>query len=734
MSNKKPELLIPANNLEVLKYYVENINPEFVVKPDLMITYGSLDNIFAHADEIKSKSLREKVVNGQEAARLSYKLATININADIETSIEAAVLGNIFTAQCYQLFAELSFKNLLSKFEGASSSSTDIDSFKENFYQVNDIKTFDKMKDYILKQDIISIFVLQDKKRAVNEEADGQLSLFDMDTAKRRCVLSFSAGDNTYFVDSELLEFQQITSLYKQLLAENCILLTHGIKKLFTSFDIQLDEVRNISKTYFDTELALYLLDPLKSSPDIDMLMRSCLDMMLPEFKIKPEKESIKEMLDNENQLSDYMCLASKAILKSYEILKERLEEANMLDLYKDIELPTAYVLYSMEREGMLVKKDELANISSELKASISKLEDKIYEQAGEKFNINSPKQLGELLFEKMGLEGGKKTKTGYSTSADVLEKLSGTCPMVRDILDYRTLTKLRSTYAEGLAQFIEEDNRIHSNFNQTITATGRISSDNPNLQNIPTRFEEGRRLRKVFVAPEGHILVDADYSQVELRILAAFSGDEQLIKAYSDHSDIHTLTASKVFHVEPEEVTDIMRRNAKAVNFGIVYGISSFGLSQDLSISREEAKGYIEEYFKTYPGINSFLENAKNSAKEKGYSVTFMGRRRPIPELKSSNYMQRQFGERVAMNAPIQGSAADVMKLAMIGVYERLKKEKLSAKLILQVHDELIVETPLNEEEMVRRILKEEMEGAADLAVNLEISCESGKSWYDAK
>ena len=333
-----------------------------------------------------------------------------------------------------------------------------------------------------------------------------------------------------------------------------------------------------------------------------------------------------------------------------------------------------------------------------------------------------------------MGLQGGKKTKTGYSTSADVLEKLAEECPMVRDILEYRTLTKLRSTYAEGLSEYIGPDGRIHSSFKQTVTATGRISSADPNLQNIPTRMELGRLIRKVFVPREGCVLLDADYSQVELRILASFSGDEQLIDAYKNNKDIHALTASLVFGVPFDEVTDLQRRNAKAVNFGIVYGISSFGLSQDLSISRAEAKKYIEDYFETYPKIKEYLDNCKETAKEKGYSETYTGRRRPIPELKNSNFMQRQFGERVAMNAPIQGSAADVMKIAMINVYDRLKKEGLRSKLILQVHDELIIEAYADEREMAARILEEEMVGAANFPVTLEVSSSYGDSWYEAK
>lgn len=405
-----------------------------------------------------------------------------------------------------------------------------------------------------------------------------------------------------------------------------------------------------------------------------------------------------------------------------------------MLSLMDEIEMPLTYVLYDMEKEGILVKPEELKAYGEALTGRIHELEQKVYEQAGEEFNLNSPKQLGEILFDKMKLPGGKKTKTGYSTAAEVLEKMAEEHPIVADVLEYRGLAKLKSTYADGLSAFIGEDNRIHSTFNQTITATGRISSTDPNLQNIPMRMELGRKIRKVFVPAEGCIFTDADYSQIELRILAHMSGDEQLIEAYRMHADIHRITASQVFHIPFDEVTDLQRRNAKAVNFGIVYGISSFGLSQDLSITRKEAAEYIEQYFAAYPGVKNFLDTAVAQAKEKGYVTTMFGRRRPVPELSSSNFMQRSFGERVAMNSPIQGTAADVIKIAMIRVYQRLKKENLKSKLILQVHDELLIETVKEEAQQVKMILEEEMSHAAQLMVHLEIDLHEGNDWYEAK
>ncbi len=404
-----------------------------------------------------------------------------------------------------------------------------------------------------------------------------------------------------------------------------------------------------------------------------------------------------------------------------------------MWALFCSIEMPLVYTLYDMEQEGVLVNAEELKSYGESLTGRIGELEQEIYQDAGEEFNINSPKQLGAILFEKLKMPYGKKTKTGYSTAADVLDKLAPEYPLVSKILEYRQLAKLKSTYADGLANFIQEDGRIHSTFHQTITATGRLSSTDPNLQNIPIRMELGRQIRKVFIPKEGCVLIDADYSQIELRVLAHMSGDENLIKAYREAQDIHRMTASQVFHVPLEEVTSLQRRNAKAVNFGIVYGISSFGLSQDLSISKKEAAEYIEAYFQAYPGIKTFLDRLVSEAREQGYVSTMFGRRRPVPELASSNFMQRSFGERVAMNAPIQGTAADIIKIAMIRVNDALKGQGLRSRLILQVHDELLVEAYEEEAGLVEAILKKEMEHAADLSVELDIGMDKGKNWYEA-
>ena len=436
---------------------------------------------------------------------------------------------------------------------------------------------------------------------------------------------------------------------------------------------------------------------------------------------------------EDEKKVVDYACYEAYIAWKSKEILESNLKEKGMYELYENIEMPLVFVLYDMEKEGIRADGDKLKEYSRELAVSINKIEKRIYEEAGEEFNINSPKQLGVVLFEKLQLPNEKKTKTGYSTSAEVLDKLAPDHPIVADVLEYRQLSKLKSTYADGLINFIEQDGKIHTTFNQTITATGRLSSTDPNLQNIPIRIELGKLIRKVFLPEEGHLFVDSDYSQIELRVLAHLSDDEKLIAAFKNGQDIHRSTASLVFDTPFDEVTDIQRRNAKAVNFGIVYGISAFGLANDLNIGRKEAQAYIDSYFEKYPKIKAFLDKTVSEAKEKGYIKTMFGRIRPIPELSSSNFMQRQFGERVAMNSPIQGTAADIIKIAMIRVHDRLLKENLKSKLILQVHDELLIETAEDEKEYVIELLEEEMHKAADLKVSMEVGTECGYDWYDA-
>lgn len=749
---------------EVFNYYAKDVEAEYKVTPlqfielkalmgdtadnipgvpkigpktaeELMVTYGSLEGIYEHVDEITKKSVRETLKENRDKADLSKVLATINVDADIDTDLDKIKLGNIFTAEAYNIFKELSFRNMLSRFDETETVDENVDAIVESFEALKSAKEFLSLIDKVKSMECVAVEILSDKDRAANEESSGQLTLFAEPAEEKRVAVSISFGEKSYFADSRLVTLGAIIDGLKVLYDSNVRIITHGVKKYYKLVSLDDEYSSGIADSFFDVEIAAYLLNPLKSEPAASDIAKQYAGVFIPDLGINLEKEKIVEVLDNKSEdIKKLLCLYSYSEFTAYGKLKEELASQGMYDLFQEIEMPVSYVLYAMEREGMLVKKEELQAYGKQLLESIEELEKKIYEQAGEEFNINSPKQLGELLFVKMNLPGGKKTKTGYSTSADVLEKLAEDCPMVRDILEYRTLTKLNSTYAEGLSEYIEADGRIHSCFNQTVTATGRISSTEPNLQNIPTRMELGRQIRKVFVPREGYVLCDADYSQVELRILASMSGDDKLISAYKDNRDIHALTASLVFGVPFEEVTDLMRRNAKAVNFGIVYGISSFGLSQDLSISRAEAKKYIDDYFETYPGIKEYLDRCKEDAKEKGYSVTYTGRRRPIPELKSSNFMQRQFGERVAMNAPIQGSAADVMKIAMINVYDRLKRDGLKSRLILQVHDELIIEALEAEKDKVLAILEEEMVGAGSFPVRLEVSSCSGNSWYEAK
>ncbi len=681
----------------------------------LMAEYGSIENIYNNLENITKKAIKESLAANRELCDLSKVLATINTNAEFEYSFENAELGDVFTREAYEMFKRLDFRNLLSRFEGdvtqAKSDVTfEVSEDKEKLLQViSEAKAYAENKEdkfigvsLLAEDELIGIGICFDKKK----------------------VHYFEAGNGiTKELVRELLED----------MSKNCRLSFFDIKHAYRFF--KPDEVENYKRSNagcFDILIGAYLLNPLKNDyMTEDVAGEYLLLTIRSKAQIFGKNSMLKVALDDRKEYAGYQAYVSFAAAP---VIEDRLKETEMLPLMRDIEMPLTYILFDMEKEGILVKKEELAAYGERLSGRILELEKSIHEAAGEDFNINSPKQLGEILFEKMGLPGGKKTKTGYSTAADVLEKLAPEQPVIADILEYRGLTKLKSTYADGLAAFIEADDRIHTNFNQTITATGRISSTEPNLQNIPMRTELGRAIRKVFVPKDGYVFADADYSQIELRILAHMSEDQGLIDAYHEGRDIHRITASKVFHTPFDEVTDLQRRNAKAVNFGIVYGISAFGLSEDLSISRSEAKQYMEEYFATYPGVKAYQDSAINGAKEKGYAVTMYGRRRPMPELKSGNFMQRQFGERVAMNAPIQGTAADIMKVAMILVYRRIMEEKLESRLILQIHDELLIETKKSEEDIVKRILEEEMARAADLSVPLEVDCHIGSDWFEAK
>jgi len=690
---------------------------------NLMVEYGSIENIYAHLDDISKNSIRESLRENRGLADLSKTLATIKTDCEIDFSYENALAEGYFTSEAYELFKELEFKNMLKYFEGMDTGSKNED-VKKGFQILTDKEEcLKKLKGLSGKQAGLIILSQQEQFLGVAFCGDkDKVYFYYQDSEKIPENTQLSLFDS--FEEKTDDEVERFIADF----SGNIRVSTADIKKQYSY--LQTESTDN----YFDIILAAYLLNPLKSDYDAEAVAGEHMGIQIPGFKEVFGKRTIRELYkENPNAVAEFYMYQAYTAFVACDILTEKLEKAGMLPLMKDIEMPLSYVLYDMEKEGISVKREELKDYGETLTGRIEELEQLIYKQAGETFNINSPKQLGEVLFEHMNIPGGKKTKTGYSTAADVLEKLAGDYPIVKDILEYRGLTKLKSTYAEGLANYIQEDGRIHTNFNQTITATGRISSTEPNLQNIPMRMELGRKIRKVFVPKTGCFLMDADYSQIELRVLAHMSGDEELIQAYQMNQDIHRITASKVFNTPFEEVTDLQRRNAKAVNFGIVYGISSFGLSQDLSISRKDAAEYIEQYFATYPKVKGFLDKLVSDAKENGYITTMFGRRRPIPELSSSNFMQRSFGERVAMNSPIQGTAADIIKIAMIKVWKALKEAGLKSKLILQVHDELLIETVEEEVEQVKKILEENMKQAANLKVNLEVDLHVGKNWYEA-
>ena len=666
----------------------------------IITQYHSIEEAHEHVEELKPPRASKALKEHWNLAVLSKELATINIEAEFPYDLEEAKHGNMYTEEAYVYFQKLEFKNLLSRFDIAAPANKIEDGFQVIASKEEAEKVFEKAKTAVT----VGAVTFKDLENV--------LPLFVNQAGIGGVGLSFSKED-IYCIKVE----KDITAGW--LLEE----LAEVAEKAgtFAMFDIKQKmreiQIRN-QKNCFDVNVAVYLLNPLKNNYTWEDVAREHLDLMVDE-KIETDMK---------------VCYEAYVNFAAVEILNRKLQDAQMDHLFQDIEMPLVFTLYDMEQNGIRIEADALKQYGDQLVGKINELEKDIYQEAGETFNINSPKQLGVVLFENMKLPGGRKTKTGYSTAADVLEKLAPEYPVVAKILEYRQYTKLKSTYADGLANYIQEDGRIHGKFNQTITATGRISSTEPNLQNIPVRMELGRLIRKVFIPEDGYRFVDADYSQIELRVLAHCSGDEHLIQAYKEQSDIHRITASQVFHIPFDEVTPQQRRNAKAVNFGIVYGISSFGLSQDLSITRKEAAKYIDDYFATYPGIKTFLDDAVAHAKEKGYVVTLFGRRRPVPELSSSNFMQRSFGERVAMNSPIQGAAADIIKIAMIRVNQRLKDQKMKSRLVLQVHDELLIEAYEPELEEVQTFLKEEMEHAADLKVPLEIDMHTGDNWYEAK
>jgi len=674
----------------------------------LISQYHSLNEVFAHLEEIKPNRAKNALAGQEEIARLSRTLAEINTDSPIEFELEEGRLGNLFTPEAYPLLKKLELKSLMSKFDEGSRATQSVE---QNFKLVSDWSEAEEVFDKVLKAPKAGLQLLTENREV------------------RALSLSLGEEETWLILPEGFLTGDYLCSRATDILNRGGETAVLNLKAMLPFVEAK-EDVRQL-----DLGVSAYLLNPLKSTYEADDIARDYLGMSIPSRADSLGKLSFAAAIaDKPEQFLVYGGYLSYVAYAASGKVRDALVEAGASDLYEEIELPLIYSLHRMEKAGIMVRREELHEYGERLKLRIDQVEKEIYRQVGEEFNINSPKQLGVILFEKLNLPHGKKTKTGYSTSADILEKLAPEYPVVSDILEYRQLTKLNSTYAEGLAEYICDDGRIHGTFNQTITATGRISSTEPNLQNIPVRMELGREIRKVFVPEEGCVFVDADYSQIELRILAHMSGDQQLIEAYKSGQDIHRITASQVFHVPFDEVTSEMRRNAKAVNFGIIYGISAFGLSEDLSISRQEAMEYINRYFETYPQIKVFLDGLVNEAKEKGFVSTVFGRRRPVPEITSSNFMQRQFGERIAMNAPIQGTAADVMKIAMVKVDRELRRRGLKSQIVLQVHDELLLEVPFAEEDEVKTLVKEAMMGAAALEVPLEIEIQSGKSWFETK
>ena len=693
----------------------------------LIQRYGSIENLYKKIengeDDLKGKQ-REKIVNNKELAFMSKTLGTINLQVPISDTLEDFKVEEWNKEKVLEIFKELKFKRYIDRFNLLENNKGTENQEKELFKSVN--KKEEEIIQLIKEEQEI-IFYFETKKNDLEENIiKEEIVGINIYNQKQNEVYNLNLNNNKILNFKEILEDEKIKKISIDLTKIYILLKQVGI---------------NIEGMHYDIAIASYILNPTNNKLNIDNLIEQYLNIDINEYTKSEDSGKQINLFDNmekedinQEEKEKYMMYAY-SIGKIKNITSEKLKEVNSLDLFYNIDMPTVEVLSDMQWNGMYVDKEELEQFGKELTSKLETITKIIYEMAGEEFNINSTKQLGEILFEKMKLPVIKKTKSGYSTDVDVLEKLKKEDPIIEQILEYRQLMKLNSTYVEGLKPYINiKTNRIHSFFHQTITATGRISSTEPNLQNIPTRFELGKRVRKVFKPEKGKIYLDADYSQIELRVLASISGDEHMIEAFKEGKDIHKQAASKVFKTPIEEVTKEQRSNAKAVNFGIVYGISDFGLGEQLGIGRKKAKQYIEEYLEQYAGIKQFMENITEQAKEQGYVETLFHRRRYIPELKSNNYMVRQFGARAAMNTPIQGTAADIMKIAMIKVYNEIKSRKLKSKIILQVHDEMMVETPIEEKEEMINIMKKCMESATKLEVPLIAEISDAENWYECK
>ncbi len=675
--------------------------------------FKSIENAIQNIEDVKPKKAKENLEEFQEQAIMSKQLATIITDVPLQYELEKFEIKDIFNEEAFQEIKRLQLKSLFKKFDVVQEA-------EKKEVKINVIDNPFDIEDLLDK-------LLKSENVAYNYYVDSEVL----------SGISFSICENethVILVDSNLSEEIVIKS-FKPFFESNIKKITIDKKRDLKFFSKHEIEINNI---YFDVSLALYLEYPTKASYDYNDIALTYLgeNYLSNEDIFGKGKKALKFYELEEDTKLKYLSDLSSILFRSFKFSKENLKEKQLEELYFNVELPLEEVLYNMECVGIKIDNQYLIQIGEDLDVEINKLTTQIHALAGEEFNINSPSQLGEILFTKLGLKGGKKTKTGYSTSVEVLEKLVKVHPIIELVLNYRTYTKLKSTYVQGLLNVLDENtHKIHSTFTQKITATGRLSSIEPNLQNIPVRTEVGRELRKVFIpTSEEYVFIGADYSQIELRVLAHISGDETLINAYKNGEDIHRLTASQVFNVPFDEVTDYQRSNAKAVNFGIVYGISSFSLSQDLYITKKEADKYIKGYFEKYPKVKQYLDNIVEEAKEKGYVTTIFNRRRNVPEINSTNFVKRGFGERIAMNMPIQGTSADIIKMAMNNVSKRLKDEKLQSRLILQIHDELLVETKKDEVEKVKELLKEEMENVAKLKVDLLVDMSVGNNWFETK
>ncbi len=698
----------------------------------LIKEYMDIDKLYEKleqgTDTIKGK-LREKLVENKDLAFLSRELGRINIDSPIEENLEEMKLSEWDKKKVLELFKKYRFNRYIERFslqgEGRNEETIKTDFTKKEIQTESELQEFIKLLEK--QEKLIYSFVVKD-----NSEQTGYI------IPKELISISIYLENTVYYYSFETKQ-QEFVKNFKELF-ENKALVGYELARDY----ILLKQIGITPKNIvFDVKIAAYLLNPVASKYPLEALSATYLGIdileILQQNGVKEEKQQLNLFEMNKPPKEDKQkqegMLYAYVISKLEPVLTEKLQKENALSLFSEIEMPLVSVLADMQFVGMRVEKEELISYGNQLKEQLETLTKEIHTLAGEEFNINSPKQLGEVLFEKLKLPYAKKTKSGYSTDVDALEKIKEEHPVVEKILEYRAMAKLNSTYVEGLLLYInKEDQKIHSYFHQTVTATGRISSTEPNLQNIPTRVEAGKKIRKAFKPSKGHVFLDADYSQIELRVLAHISEDEHMIQAFQNDEDIHKQAASKVLNIPIEEVTHEQRSSAKAVNFGIVYGISDFGLAGQLGISRKQAKEYIEQYLEKYSGIQKFMENIVEEAKEKGYVETLFHRRRQIPELKSSNYMVRQFGARAAMNTPIQGTAADIMKIAMIEVHKRLEKEGLQSKLVLQVHDELIIDTKIEEKEQVKEILKTSMENAIKLRIPLKVELSEANDWYEAK